>query len=62
MTISVPTVAAVLEQAAIDCGYYRWLLHDGSMVELRIDELLPALEAAYDPNDPNWMAFVDIGD
>jgi len=62
MPISVPTVDDVLEETAVGCGYYRWHLDDGSMIELGIDELLPALEAAYDRNNPNWVAFVEIGD
>lgn len=61
MTTPVPTVDDVLEQAAVGCGYYRWRLDDGSTIEVGADILRPALEAAYDRNDPNWVAFVEIG-
>lgn len=61
MFITAPTVDDVLEQAAVGCGYYRWHLDDGSTIEVGADILRPALEAAYDRNDPNWVAFVEIG-
>jgi hypothetical protein len=61
MFITVPTVDDVLEQAAVGCGYYRWHLDDESRIEVGADILRPALEAAYDRNDPNWVVFVEIG-
>ena len=62
MTTPVPTVDDVLEDAAVGCGYYRWHLDDGSRIEVGDSLLRPFLDAAYDPNDPNWVAFVSIGD
>jgi len=61
MTIPVPTVDDVLEDTAVGCGYHRWPLDDGSRIEVGASLLRPALEAAYDPGDPNWVAWVEIG-
>ncbi|MEB3317182.1 MAG: hypothetical protein VKO39_03455 [Cyanobacteriota bacterium] len=55
----VPTVEDVLTVAHVCNGFYQWGV-DGGIVTLSREQLLPALEAAYDPSMENWPFMVEI--
>ena len=52
-----PTVDEILSDTAIGNGYHRWAVEGGSITVAAAD-LRPALEAAYDPNMPDWTALI----
>ncbi|MEB3317169.1 MAG: hypothetical protein VKO39_03390 [Cyanobacteriota bacterium] len=55
----IPTVEDVLTIAHVCNDSYQWRV-DGGIVTLTRDQLLPALEAAYDPTMENWPSMVEI--
>jgi hypothetical protein len=57
----VPTVEEMLESTAVGNGFHDWGV-EGGIVRVSKTQLLPALEAAYDPSMPDWPAMVDIDD
>lgn len=56
---AVPTITDVLIQTSTADCRHRWRVQGGSITLTRA-ELLPALEAAYDPTMPDWPAMVEI--
>jgi hypothetical protein len=58
--MTVPTVDEVLADTAIGNGYHAWILEDGDMIDIHRSILKPALEAAYDCDDPDWVVCVHI--
>lgn len=59
--VSAPTVDDIFDSTAIGNGYHQWAGPGGS-IRVTADELRPALEAAYDPNMPDWPALLDWDD
>ena len=57
----VPTIADVLASTHLGDHRHRWS-GNGGIIRVTRAELLPALEAAYDPTMPNWPAMVEIDD
>ena len=55
------TVDELLDSTAVGGGFHDWAT-DGAVVRVTADQLRPALEAAYDPDMPNWAALVDLDD
>jgi|688.fasta_scaffold05431_11 hypothetical protein len=55
----VPTVDEILESTAVGNGFHDWGV-EGGTVRVSRAQLLPALEAAYDPSMPDWPVMVDI--
>lgn len=57
--VTVPTITDVLIQTStVDCRH-SWRVQGGTITLTRA-ELLPALEAAYDPSMPDWPAMVEV--
>jgi hypothetical protein len=61
----VPTVYEVIDslvycykQAGVKT--YFWRCPGGALLKVPEDDLLPALQAAYDPTMPNWPSLVEI--
>ena len=54
----VPTIEQELSGAHNGNGYYEWSV-GGGIVTLTRDQLLPALEAAYDPSMEAWPTLVE---
>ena len=61
MAQPIPTVAYMLDATMISHRVHRWPTEGGS-IEVGVDVLRPALEAAYDPTMANWPAMVEVGD
>lgn len=57
----IPTITDVLIQTSTADCRHSWPVQGGSITLTRA-ELLPALEAAYDPTMANWPAMVEIDD
>ena len=57
--MSVPTIEQVLSAAHTANGHYLWGV-DGGTVTLTREQLLPALEDAYDSSMPEWPTMVDL--
>lgn len=55
----VPTIADLLKSTDIGNGLHHWRV-EGGVIQLTHDQLIPALEAAYDPSMENWPAMVEI--
>lgn len=58
-SVTIPTVDDVLSDTAIGNGYHDFAVVGGT-IRLTESELRPALEAAYDPNMPDWPVLVEI--
>jgi hypothetical protein len=58
MTQPIPTVQSMLDATRIGHRVHRWPTEGGS-IDVAVDVLRPALEAAYDAT-PNWPAMVEI--
>lgn len=56
--MSVPTIEQELSSAYNCNGYYEWNV-EGGVAVLDRDQLLPALEAAYDPYMEAWPTLVE---
>lgn len=52
-----PTVGDILRQTCIGYSLHQWRT-DSGVIEVSTSELRPALEAAYDPNMPDWVALI----
>jgi hypothetical protein len=59
MTIPIPTVEDVLSDTSVGNGCHDFAVEGGSL-RLSTEKLQPALEAAYDETDPNWVVFVEL--
>jgi len=57
--VTVPTITDVLIQTSTADCRHSWRVQGGSVTLTRA-ELLPALEAAYDPSMPDWPAMVEV--
>jgi hypothetical protein len=57
----VPTVEEMLESTAVGNGFHDWGV-EGGIVRVSKTQLLPALEAAYEPCMPAWPVMVDMDD
>jgi hypothetical protein len=57
--VTIHTVDDVLASTAIGNGFHDWAV-EGGTIRITEAELRPALEAAYDPNMPDWPVFVDL--
>jgi len=54
-----PTVDELMDSTAVGGGFHDWAT-DGAVIRVTAEQLRPALESAYDPGMPNWMALVDL--
>ena len=61
LTTTPPTVDDVLALSHVGGHWHEWYV-DGGTIRLTHAELRPALEAAYDPSMPDWLAMVEIAD
>jgi hypothetical protein len=61
MACTVLTVDDVLRSSAVGCGIYEWGA-EGGYIRLNEAQLRPALEAAYDPDNPDWAILVELPD
>ena len=61
MTQPIPTITDMIIQTSTANCQHSWPVEGGSITLSRA-ELLPALEAAYDPTMVNWPSMVEIGD
>lgn len=59
MTQHIPTVESMLDATLISHDIHRWPT-EGGAVQITTAELRQALEAAYDPDMPNWPAMVEV--
>jgi len=57
--IVIPTVDDILIRTHIGGHFHEWGA-DGGVIRVSRADLRPVLEDAYDPTDPNWVAFVEI--
>lgn len=55
----IPTVDDVLARTHLGGHFHEWGA-DGGVIRVTRAELLPALEAAYDPTMASWPAMVEI--
>ena len=53
------TVDELMDSTAVGGGFHDWAT-DGAVIRVTAEQLRPALESAYDPGMPNWMALVDL--
>jgi len=53
------TVQNVLDMTVVSNGFHDFAL-EGGTVRISEDRLRPALEAAFDPDFPNWVELVQL--